>query len=160
MGVSGAGKTTVGRALADALGWAFEDADAYHDAASRAKMARGEGLTDADRGPWLDRLEALVRRRVADGPPTVLACSALREAYREKLAGPPGVAVAWLDVPRDVLARRLASRDGHYAGPDLLASQFEALEPPDAVLRLDGTAPVGVLVDALRDRLAPAPGAG
>ncbi len=152
MGVSGAGKTTVGRALADALGWAFEDADAYHDGASRAKMARGEGLTDGDRGPWLDRLAALVRRRVADGPPTVLACSALRASYRARLANAE-VAVVWLDVPRDVLARRLAARAGHYAGSDLLPSQLDTLEPPADALRLDGTASVESLVGAIAERL-------
>ena len=154
VGVAGSGKSTVGRALADAVGWAFEDADDHHDAASTAKMARGEGLTDADRGPWLDRLAALVAERVALGPPTVLACSALKAAYRDRLgAGRPDVAVAWLDVPRDEIAARLEARTGHYAGLGLLESQFAALEPPTDALRLDGTRPVEALVAALRARL-------
>ena len=145
-GVAGAGKTTVGRALAARLGWAFADADDYHSAAANARMARGQGLTDADRAPWLDRLAALVGDRVRGGPPTVLACSALKAAYRDRLAG-PGVAFAWLDVPPDVLAERLRRREGHVAGPDLLPSQLATLEPPAGALRLDGTRPVGALAE-------------
>ena len=154
MGVAGAGKTTVGTALADALGWAFVDADDHHDEAALAKIGRGEGLSDTDRAPWLERLGALVRRRAEGGPPTVLACSALRAAYRDALgAGRPGVVVAWLDVPPDVLAERLAERRGHVAGPDLLPSQLATLEPPDDAVRLDGTAPVSEVVSAFVRRL-------
>ena len=154
MGVSGAGKTTVGRALADALGWTFEDADAYHDPAALAKMAGGHGLTDADRAPWLARLRALLDDRLAHGPPTVLACSALTDAYRDALgADRPGVLLAWLDVPADTLRQRLAARTGHVAGPDLLPSQLATLEPPGAALRLDGTRPVNQLVEALAERV-------
>lgn len=148
MGVAGAGKSTVGRALADRLGWVFEDADDYHTPAALAKMSRGEGLSDADRGPWLDRLAGLVRQRAAGGPPTVLACSALRAAHRARLGThAPDVAVAWLDVEADVLRDRLGAREGHVAGPDLLPSQLATLEPPSGVLRLDGSRPVGALVD-------------
>jgi len=151
MGVAGAGKTTVGRALADALGWAFEDADAFHDAASLAKMERGHGLTDADRAPWLARLGVLVRQRAEAGPPTVLACSALKADYRDALgADLPDVALVWLDVPRDVLVARLGARLGHVAGPDLLPSQLATLEPPIGALRLDGTRPVAELVETVR----------
>ena len=155
IGVAGSGKTTVGRALADVLGWAFEDADDHHSVAARTKMSRGEGLTDADRAPWLDRLAALIRDRVEDGPPTVLACSALKASYRERLtAGRPRVLVAWLDVPRAVVEARVAARRGHYAGPALVGGQFAALEPPTDALRLDGTAQVTALVEALRERVA------
>jgi len=154
MGVAASGKSTVGRALADALGWAFEDADAYHSEASLAKMARGEGLTDADRGPWLDRLGDLVRTRAETGPPTVLACSALTAAYRARLgADRPDVLAAWLDVPARVLADRLAARPGHVAGPALLPSQLATWEPPAGGVRLDGTAAVGALVAAVRARV-------
>lgn len=154
MGVSASGKSAVGEALADALGWAFEDADAYHDPASLAKMSRGEGLTDADRAPWLARLGALVRRRAEAGPPTVLACSALKRRYRDALgAGRPEVAAFWLDVPPAELARRLGDRGDHVAGPDLLPSQLAAFEPP-ASGRLDGTRPVSALVDDVVARLA------
>lgn len=152
MGVAGAGKTTLGRALADRLGWVFEDADDHHSPASIQKMARGDGLTDADRRPWLDRLGVLIRTRLNDGPPTVLACSALKADYRDRLGvGESRVRLVWLDVPRDVLRRRLAERRGHIAGPDLLASQLATLEPPSQGLRLDATDPVDVLTEAVAD---------
>lgn len=155
VGVAGCGKTTVGRRLAEAIGWAFEDADDHHSVAARTKMSRGEGLTDADRAPWLDRLAALIHHRVEDGPPTVLACSALKASYRDRLVdGHPQVRVAWLDVPRDVIAERLTDRRGHYAGLTLLESQFGALEFPEDALRLDGTESVDDLVATLRQWLS------
>jgi gluconokinase len=166
MGVAGSGKTTVGSALAARLGWAFADADAYHDAAALGKMARGEGLTDADRAPWLARLAALVRTHLAGGPPLVLACSALRAVYRDVLTGGDGrVAVVWLDAPADVLAARLAARRGHAVGPSLLPSQLATLEPPAGALRLDATRPVEALVDEVvravsRDADGPGTSAG
>ena len=132
MGVSGVGKTTVGRALASRLGWAFADADDLHPAANVARMARGEGLTDADRGPWLDAVRRLIDERLAAGPPTVLACSALKARYRDRLRASDRVRFVWLEAPPPVLAQRLERRGGHFAGPDLLPSQFEALEPPRA----------------------------
>lgn len=154
MGVSGAGKTTVGLALADRLGWAFADADDVHSAEARAAMAAGQPLTEADRAPWLDRLAALVAARLADGPPTVLACSALREAHRARLhADDPRVRVLWLDAPPVVLGARLAAREGHVAGPALLPSQLATLEPPADALRLDATQPVVALVKAAADAL-------
>lgn len=150
MGVAGAGKTTVGQAAAEALGWAFEDADDYHAAASLRKMERGEGLTDEDRGPWLDRLAALVRARRRGGPPTVLACSALKVKYRGRLGvEDDGVRLAWLDAPAETLHVRLRSREKHVAGPELLESQLGTLEPPTDALRLDATAPVSVLVEII-----------
>ncbi len=156
MGVAGAGKSTLGRTLADVLGWTFEDADDYHADAALEKMNRGEGLTDADRAPWLERLAMLVRQRAEHGPPTVLACSALKRVYRAQLGvGRPDVAVVWLDVPADVLAERLAMRQGHQVGPSLLPSQLATLEPPEDALRLDGTQAVPDLVRAVRARLDP-----
>ncbi|MGB3545264.1 gluconokinase, partial [Rubrivirga sp.] len=121
MGVAGSGKTTVGQRLADDLGWSFVDADDYHDASSLEKMERGDPLTDLDRAPWLERLGRLVRERGEDGPPTILACSALKGSYRDTLgAAREDVMVFWLDVPEDELGRRLRARDGHVAGADLL----------------------------------------
>lgn len=149
MGVSGAGKTTLGQALAHHLGWAFADADTYHSAGALAAMAAGQPLTEADRAPWLDRLAALVAARLALGPPTVLACSALRAAHRRRLgASDPRVRVLWLDAPPGVLAHRLATRRDHVAGPALLPSQLAALEPPPEAVRLDATQSVATLVGA------------
>ncbi|WP_412068301.1 gluconokinase [Rubrivirga sp. IMCC43871] len=154
MGVSASGKSALGAALAGALGWTFEDADDYHSPASLAKMSRGEGLTDDDRAPWLARLAALVDRWATEGPPTVLACSALRQRYRDTLgADRPDVAAFWLDVPTVELAHRLRSREGHVAGPDLLPSQLATFEPP-ASGRLDGSLPIAALVDHVIARLA------
>ena len=150
MGVSGAGKTTLGLALASRLGWSFEDADDYHDPESLAKMARGEGLDDADRDPWLDRLSRLVEASLNGGPPTVLACSALKAAYRTRLhTDAPGALLVWLDASPQTLAARLQARRGHVAGPDLLPSQLATLEVPDRALRLDASRPVPDLVRAV-----------
>lgn len=131
MGVAGVGKSTVGRLVADRLGWAFFDADDLHPAANVAKMRRGEALTDADRAPWLDALRSLVERRLADQAPAVLACSALTARYRDHLhATDLRVQVVWLDAPPAVVARRLGTRRGHYAGLELLESQLATLEAP------------------------------
>jgi gluconokinase len=157
-GPAGAGKTTVGAALAAALGCPFHDADDFHDDAARARMRAGVALTDADRAPWLARLAALVARTLAAGGSAVLACSALRRAYRAALladAGRPGrVRLVFLDAPRGALARRLEARPGHFFPPALLDSQLAALEPPGdgepaPTLTVDATRPVAEIVAAV-----------
>ncbi|MEM1057074.1 MAG: gluconokinase, GntK/IdnK-type [Bacteroidota bacterium] len=156
-GPAGSGKTSLGREVAARLGWAFEDADAHHSEAAKQKMARGEGLTDADRAPWLSRLADLVRERTEAGPPTVLACSALKRAYRETLLSSGGQLV-WMYVPSEVLRQRLAERTGHVAGLDLLPSQLRDVEPPGPDERawiLDGARPLADLARDLADRLRP-----
>lgn len=131
MGVSGVGKTAVGRRVADWLGWQFFDADDLHPPANVAKMQRGEGLTDADREPWLRSVRRLIEECLVAEAPAVLACSALKASYRTRLRGSDmRVAIVWLDAPRPVIADRLAARQGHFAGPSLLASQLGTLEPP------------------------------
>ncbi|HSI39085.1 MAG TPA: gluconokinase [Xanthobacteraceae bacterium] len=137
MGVSGCGKSTLGLALAARLQRKFYDADDFHPPENVARMAQGIALTDADRAPWLDRLAALL----AEGPPVVLACSALRRSYRDRLRG-SGAALrfVFLTAPDGVIAARLAARQGHYMPAGLLASQLATLEVPDAdeaVLTLD-----------------------
>ncbi len=125
MGVSGAGKSAVGAAVAAATGRRFLDADDLHPAANKAKMAEGHPLTDEDRWPWLDRVAA-----AAAGPDTVLACSALRRVYRDRLrAGVGDIAFVELDVSRDELRRRLAARQHEFMSPTLLDSQLATLEP-------------------------------
>ena len=131
MGVAGSGKTLVGRALADRLGWTFVDGDDHHPEANRAKMAAGVPLTDADRWPWLDRLRALLDDARARGAGVVLACSALKASYRERLgAGDPRLAFVFRDGDPAVIAARLAARRGHYMPPSLLDSQIATLERP------------------------------
>ena len=151
MGVSGAGKSTVGRALARELGWTFLDADDVHPAANVERMARGEPLSERDREPWLTRLAERIREHLERDEPLVLACSALKEAHRERLAvAPRAMCFVHLDASPDVLRRRLESRRGHRFGADLLASQLEALEPPADALWVDAAEPVDALVRRIR----------
>ena len=147
MGVSGSGKSTVGAALAAALGAAFTDADALHPNANVEKMRRGEPLTDADRWPWLDA----VGRALAAGPASVVACSALKRAYRERIAAACGdrVTFAHLDGQRELIAARMAARAGHFMPLSLLDDQFAKLEPPGAdepALTVSAAAPTREIV--------------
>jgi gluconokinase len=130
-GVSGSGKTTVGALLAGRLGWQFADADDFHPAANVEKMRAGIPLTDADRGPWMRAIGAWMDERIARGEDAVVGCSALRRSYRDLLlAGRPEARMVFLAPDREVLARRLAARHGHFFPEQLLNSQFDALEPP------------------------------
>ena len=157
MGVAGAGKTLVGSALASSLGWSFYDADDFHSPENVAKMHRGVGLTDADRAPWLATLRDVIDRVIRDGRKAVMACSALKEAYRRALTpddAPEGtVRFVYLDVPADVLRQRLERRAHHYAPPELLGSQLATLEPPRDAIRVDGTLPPDEIVRAARSEL-------
>lgn len=150
-GVSGAGKSTVGRALADALGAVLVDADDLHPTGNVAKMSAGVPLTDEDRDPWVDRLVEELRRRESEGGRVVLACSALRRAHRRRLVGAVvDVGVVHLQVGPDVLARRLAERTGHFMSPRLLASQLAALEPLTGEgTVVDGERPVDEVVEEI-----------
>jgi carbohydrate kinase (thermoresistant glucokinase family) len=133
MGVSGSGKSTIGALLAEALGWPFADADGFHPAANVAKMAAGQPLTDADRWPWLDAIAAHIGASRTAGQPVVVACSALRRAYRERLrAGHGDLIFLHLAGAPEVIATRQAARQGHFMPPSLMASQFATLEDPAA----------------------------
>jgi gluconokinase len=133
MGVSGVGKTTVGERLAARLGWTFLDADDLHPPANVAKMRGGHPLNDADRGPWLDAVGRWIDARAAERRPAVVACSALKRAYRDRLrAGRPMVRIVYLEAAQAAIAQRLAGRKGHYWPASLLPSQFADLEPPAA----------------------------
>jgi gluconokinase len=129
MGVSGSGKTTVGRLLADALSADFTDGDDLHPEANRAKMAAGRPLTDADRAPWLAAVGAWIDEHLAAGRRGVIPCSALRRRYRDQLRR-PGVGFVYLNGSYELIAERLRQRHGHFMPADLLESQFADLEPP------------------------------
>ncbi|WP_405833712.1 gluconokinase, GntK/IdnK-type [Streptomyces sp. NBC_00105] len=131
-GVAGAGKSTVALLLADRLGWSCQDADDFHTPANRARMAAGEALTDEDRRPWLASVAAWIDRRIAAGEPAVLACSALKRAYRDQLAGGrPEVRLVHLHGSRQLIRARLLSRHGHFFPARLLDSQFADLQEPE-----------------------------
>ncbi|HEV7193507.1 MAG TPA: gluconokinase [Jatrophihabitantaceae bacterium] len=127
-GVAGSGKTTVGRLLAERLQCSFLDGDDLHPAANVEKMAAGEPLTDADRAPWLDAIAAWIDRTLADGRSGVVACSALRQAYRDRLRA-KGVRFVRLDLPASVAADRVRARPDHFMPAALVESQVDALEP-------------------------------
>ena len=145
MGAAGSGKSSFGTVLAAALGARFLDADDLHPAANRQKMAAGTPLDDDDRWPWLDAVAAWVAARQAAGEPCVVACSALRRTYRDRLrAGARQAGFVHLAVPRDELARRMRARR-HFMPPSLLQSQLATLEAPTAdedACTLDGTRPM------------------
>jgi gluconokinase len=154
LGVEGSGKTTIGKLLAQTLGWKFEDADDYHSAEAKTKMASGIALTDEDRQPWLDALRELVAHRLKDGPPTVLACSALKRSYRDILTvDPTHQAFVYLRGDPELIRERLRKRSGHYAGVSLLDSQFAALEAPRDALSVDIAGAPGQIVAVIRSGL-------
>ena len=151
MGVAGAGKTTVGAALALELGWRFLDADDLHAPAAIAQIRAGVPLTDADRQPWLAALHSIVATALDRREPLVLACSALKARYRDVLRGDlRSVRFVHLNADRATLANRLEERTGHFAGPALLASQLADLEPPADALMIDARQPLDEIIAAIR----------
>ena len=143
MGVSGCGKTTLGTQLAARLGWDFIDSDEFHSPADVAKMSRGIPLDDRDRAPWLASLHDLISERLKQDLPGVLACSALKERYRQVLlAGNDQVGIVYLKGSYDLIHARMAARPGHYMKASMLQSQFAALEEPLDALIVDISLPV------------------
>jgi carbohydrate kinase (thermoresistant glucokinase family) len=159
MGVSGVGKTTLAKALAGRLGWPFQEGDDLHPAANIAKMKAGIPLTDTDRGPWLDAIAGWIDGQFDVGRSGVITCSALKRAYRDRLAADrPRVTFVFDQLDEEAAAARIVGRKGHFMPPSLLASQFADLEPPDPdepVITVDGAAPIEAQVDAVVRRLAP-----
>ena len=164
MGVSGAGKTTVGEALATRLGWTFQEGDDFHPAANIAKMKSGQPLDDADRAPWLARVEAWITAELAAGRSGVITCSALKQTYRSAIiGGRDDVILVYLDGDEALIAQRTRARRGHFMPPSLLASQLAALQAPDPsekpiVVNIGQPveAQVGDIVEALTRRRAAA----
>ena len=149
MGVSGSGKSTVGRLLAERLGCRFEDADGYHPAANVAKMHAGIPLSDADRAPWLAALRALVASSLAANEALVLACSALKQKYRAQLRVDERVRFIYLHGDEATLAARAAARRDHFMPPGLLPSQFATLEEPHNALWVDVDQPPAAIVEEI-----------
>jgi gluconokinase len=144
MGVSGSGKSTIADKLAERLRWSYEDGDKFHPASNVAKMSAGHPLTDEDRWPWLQAIAGEIDRVCRAGQRAVIACSALKRAYRDVLVhGRSDVRIVYLKGTQELIARRLAARKHHFMPPGLLDSQFNTLEPPDA-----GENPVTVSIDA------------
>jgi gluconokinase len=157
MGVTGCGKSTVGAALGEHLGWPFLDADDFHPDENVAKMASGTPLTDDDRWPWLDRVADVLRAAEAKGESVVLACSALKAAYRQRIARAGDVRFVHLVGDQATIASRLALRQHKYMPASLLASQFATLERPGDAVDVPIELPVEAQVDAICRALALAP---
>jgi len=155
MGPSGSGKTTVGKLLAAELSWEFIDADEFHSPGNIEKMSRGIGLTDEDRFPWLESIREAIYLRQSQGQDSVFACSALKRSYRELLGvhSNPNVKLVYLKGSSELLRERLRTRRGHYAGEQLLASQFADLEEPSDALTLDAALSPQQLVLQIRQAL-------
>ena len=138
MGVAGAGKTTIGQLLAAQLHWLFADADDYHSPANIAKMRAGIPLTDEEREPWLETLRMLITGWIVSGQNAVLACSALKHSYRERLRVATETQFVYLKVSPEILRERLRARHGHYMTEKMLASQLATLEEPQQAIVVDG----------------------
>lgn len=153
MGVVGAGKTTIGRLLAEQLGWRFADADDFHPPSNVEKIRQGIALNDADREPWLRRLHVQIERWIADGQSAVLACSALKLSYRQELEAGPDVRFVYLKGSAELIAQRLRARRGHFANEAILASQFVDLEEPADAVAVDIASTPEQIVAEIRAKL-------
>ena len=154
MGVSGSGKTTIGRLLAEDLGWPYHEGDDYHPPANVEKMSRGIPLTDDDRRPWLDSIRQLIQDTSSRGQNSIIACSALKQAYRDHLkAADDGVVFVYLKGDYEAIRPRLGQRPGHFMKAGMLESQFQTLEEPQDALTLDSSQEPGAVVEAIKATL-------
>lgn len=154
MGVTGAGKTTIGRGLAASLGWEFHDGDELHTETSKRKMHSGIALDDSDREPWLSAIRKLIEAMLSEGRNGVVACSALKQSYRDELVVDPKlVKVVYLKGSAQLIAERLRNRVGHFMNPALLQSQFDTLETPRDAIVVDVAMVPEAIVDEIRSRL-------
>ena len=153
MGVTGSGKTTVGNLLAEQLGWEFADADSFHSAANVEKMRLGIPLGDAERAPWLDSLNHAIKQWIADQKNVVLACSALKNSYRARLAVASDVKFVYLKGSYDLIYKRLQLRHGHFASEKILAGQFADLEEPDDAITVEIDQRVEAIVPEIKRKL-------
>lgn len=154
MGVSGVGKTTIGKALASRINAAFAEGDDYHPNVNVEKMRSGVPLTDDDRWPWLDRLRSEIDRWLRDGERVVLTCSALKTSYRTRLQPEQGgVCFVHLSADRKMIEQRLSERKGHYMPPSLLKSQLDTLEPPAEAITVDADGTIDDIIEELERKL-------
>src|SRR5260370_11840429 len=153
MGTTGAGKTTIGALLAAQLTWQFADADTFHPRANIDKMSHGIPLNDADRAPWLEAMRKAILEWIAVGKNVVLACSALKRDYRNKLRPSPEVKIIYLKETYALFAERIRHRHGHFAGEQILAGQFADLEEPDDAITIDASKTPDEIVAEIRKRL-------
>ncbi len=154
MGVSGSGKTTVGKLLAQSLNWDFSDADDFHPSANIEKMSLGIPLEDADRLPWLLQLQTTIDWWLLENKNVVLACSALKASYREMLCrDPQQVKIVYLKGSFELLAARLKTRENHYMKADLLSSQLATLEEPEDAIIIDASQPVEAIIPQIKNHL-------
>lgn len=150
MGVSGSGKSSVGQSLAQSLGWNFYDADDFHPPENVAKMANGIPLDDSDRAPWLASLHDMISSTLKADRSGVLACSALKERYRQQLTdGNAGVQIVYLKGSYDLIWSRMEKRKDHYMKPHMLKSQFDTLEEPTNTLVVDISLPINGIVQEI-----------
>ena len=157
MGVSGSGKSTIAEKLAERLHWNYEDGDKFHPKSNVDKMSAGHPLTDEDRRPWLQAIANEIDRQCKTGNRIIIACSALKRAYRDVLVhGRNDVRIIYLDGSRSLIAERLKKRKGHFMPPDLLESQFRALETPapeENALTVSINSPINTIVEDIVHRL-------
>jgi gluconokinase len=153
MGVEGSGKTSVGQLLAQTLGWMFVDADDFHSASNKEKMSRGVPLDDADRGPWLRAIHDSVLQQTGKGRNVVLACSALKQSYREQLQQGMEMKIVYLKGSFELFYSRLQKRQAHFARETLLASQFASLEEPTDAVTIDASLPEAEIVKQIKSTL-------
>jgi gluconokinase len=153
MGATGSGKTTIGSLLAKRLGWKFVDADEFHSAANKAKMHAGIPLTDADRLPWLETIHQQIQKWLVEGRNVGLACSALKQSYRDLLWHGPEVHFVYLKGSYELIAERLRTRHGHFADEHILAGQFADLQEPTDAVTVDISPSPDKIVDEICRRL-------
>jgi len=153
MGTTGAGKTTIGGMLAAQLNWQLADADTFHPPANIEKMSRGIPLNDTNRAPWLAAMRKAILEWIAAGKNVVLACSALKRAYRDELRPSPQVKIVYLKGNYALFAERIRQRHGHFAGEGILAGQFADLEEPDDAITIDAAKSPEEIVAGIRKQL-------
>jgi gluconokinase len=154
MGVSGSGKTTVGRRLAREAGWSFYEGDDFHCEENTERMRRGVALTDEDRRPWLQAIRKVIQGALERGENAVVACSALKRSYRRMLRVGDEVVFVYLKAGPSLIRDRLKERSGHFMSPELLESQLDTLEEPDDALAVDASLPPDEIVRIVRDKLS------